>query len=262
MRKIFKGREFVFAGKSSADYGLYIADFGSKKHSANSFGNVAELVETRLANRVTPLHYGVRYHDSPLSFSLIFSADRELNRYEMQEIACWLTGYEQYQWLSIVQDDMADVQFRCLVRELTPIHVGWRVYGFEAEFVCDCPYGYSSPFSYTATVSGSGALDVVNRSTARVSLRPMLTIRTSGTDFLIRNDATGAEFALTGMPTGEKTITVDGENEVVSEKTHGYNLYAYFNFSFPELTPGTNPLHITGSGDLVLTGRYLLNVGA
>lgn len=100
---MFKSYEFTYAGMPASMFGMYIADMSSNKHSANSFGNKANLVETRLANRVAPIHYGVRYNDSPLSFTLIFGADHKLDRYEMQAVSKWLTGYQEYQWLSIDQ---------------------------------------------------------------------------------------------------------------------------------------------------------------
>lgn len=135
---MFKSYEFTYAGMPASMFGMYIADMSSNKHSANSFGNKANLVETRLANRVAPIHYGVRYNDSPLSFTLIFGADHKLDRYEMQAVSKWLTGYQEYQWLSIDQPDMEHIQFRCLVQELTPIHLSWVPMAFEAKIICDC----------------------------------------------------------------------------------------------------------------------------
>lgn len=160
---MFKSYEFTYAGMPASMFGMYIADMSSNKHSANSFGNKANLVETRLANRVAPIHYGVRYNDSPLSFTLIFGADHKLDRYEMQAVSKWLTGYQEYQWLSIDQPDMEHIQFRCLVQELTPIHLSWVPMAFEAKIICDCPYGYSYPFAKTYQISGGNSGAVLQR---------------------------------------------------------------------------------------------------
>ena len=46
---MFKSYEFTYAGMPASMFGMYIADMSSNKHSANSFGNKANLVETRLA---------------------------------------------------------------------------------------------------------------------------------------------------------------------------------------------------------------------
>lgn len=68
---MFKSYEFTYAGMPASMFGMYIADMSSNKHSANSFGNKANLVETRLANRVAPIHYGVRYNDNQAFSSLL-----------------------------------------------------------------------------------------------------------------------------------------------------------------------------------------------
>lgn len=62
---MYRTYEFTFAGMPASMYGMYVADVGNKKHSDNPFGNQANIVETRIANRVTPIHYGVRYNDEP-----------------------------------------------------------------------------------------------------------------------------------------------------------------------------------------------------
>ena len=70
---MFKSYEFTYAGMPASMFSMYVADMSSNKHSANSFANQANIVEKRLANRITPIHYGVRYNDNPLSFTLILA---------------------------------------------------------------------------------------------------------------------------------------------------------------------------------------------
>ena len=71
---MYKAYEFTFAGIPASAFGMFISDIGNKKHGDNVFGNQANVVETRIANRIKPLHFGVRYNDNPLEFSLIFGA--------------------------------------------------------------------------------------------------------------------------------------------------------------------------------------------
>lgn len=56
---MYKTYEFTFAGEPASMFGMFMADIGNKSHADNPFGNVANIVETRLPNRVTPLHFGV-----------------------------------------------------------------------------------------------------------------------------------------------------------------------------------------------------------
>lgn len=261
---MFKSYEFTYAGMPASMFSMYVADMSSNKHTANSFGNKANLVEKRLANRIAPIHYGVRYNDSPLSFTLIFGADHKLDRYEMQAVSKWLTGYQDYQWLSIDQPDMEHIQFRCLIQELTPIHLSWAPMAFEAKIICDCPYGYSYPFEKTYQISGTTTVRFYNDSSCMEQLRPEMLVNLSAgnTSFGVKNLTTGDEMMFTGLPGSVLTIRIDNENQVITEEVSGYDLYDYFNFGFLGLDPGDNELVFTGSGSVTLKGRYLYNVGA
>ena len=117
-------------------YGLMIYDFGGTGQSNVAFGNVGSIVETRTNNRIQPVHYGVNYHATPLEFKLVFGAQRALDRFELEYISMWLTGHQNYQWLSIDQPDMERVQFRCLITSLTPLAHGWLPVAFEATVRC------------------------------------------------------------------------------------------------------------------------------
>lgn len=75
---MFNTYEFSFAGESSLMYGLMVYDFGDTSQSNVGFGNSASIVETRLNNRIQPVHFGVNYHSNPLEFKLVFGADRAL----------------------------------------------------------------------------------------------------------------------------------------------------------------------------------------
>ena len=116
----FNSYEFSFNGESSLMYGLMIYDYDGNGQGNVSFGNQAAIVETRTNNRIQPLHFGVNYHQKPLEFKLVFGAENPLDRYDLQNISMWLTGHQQYQWLSIDQPDLEHVQFRCLITKLPP----------------------------------------------------------------------------------------------------------------------------------------------
>ncbi len=261
---MFKAIDFTFAGTPASIYGMFMCDIGNKAHEDNEFGNKANIVETRLPNRISPLHYGVRYHDEPLRFTLIFGSEQYMDRYQMQEISNWLTGYQDYQWLSIDQPDMEHIQFRCLIESLTPISVRWFPIAFEAKVVCDCPYGYSYPFEEKIVVDGTKQYRFYNDSTIRENLRPELKIELASgcKDFSITNQTTGASIQFREIPGDGVTILVDNENEIVRDADGQYDLYDSFNFQFLDLASGDNQLLIEGSGRVVISGRYLYNVGA
>lgn len=261
---MFRAYEFIFGGIPSSMYDLYICDFGSNAHSDNSFGTKASIVETRIPGRVQPLHYGVDY-SSPLQFPLVFGSDRALDRWEMQAVSHWLTGYQQYQWLSIEQPDLAHVQYRCFITDLKPISVGWIPYAFSATVQCDCPYAYGYPFEKELTVDGDQGLVIYNDGTARDPFKPEMVIipDTNCTEFAIENVTDGGRvFSLSGLPAGGLEIAIDNSICVIEERNSGYDLYNCFNGNFFRLLPGDNVVNITGAGTLKLSGRFLYNTGA
>lgn len=261
---MFDGYEFIFAGQSSAMFGVMLYDIGGTGQSPVSFGNRASVVNASTTGRVKPIHFGVNYHDKPLEFKLVFGALEPMDRFRTEEIAMWLTGYQDYQWLYIEQPDLAHVAYRCLFTDLRPIHHGWLPVAFEASVLCDCPYAYGLPFRYQHEAGETGGLTVRNGGSAKEFIRPRLTYKTlNGGALRIVNHSDGdREFLLEDIPTGDLNIVVDNENGIILEEKHGYNLYDGFNLNFLRLVPGDNRLSVTGNGSLTIEGRPLYNVGA
>lgn len=261
----FNSYEFVYAGESSYQYGLMIYDFGSTSQGNVSFGNQASIIETRTNTRIQPLHFGVNYHEKPLEFKLVFGAEEPLDRYELENIALWLTGHQQYQWLSIDQPDLAEVQFRCLITKLTPLMHGWLPVAFEANFVCDCPYAYGYPFQKQYAIKGATNILFRNNSSVREYIKPSITfVPTAGTSKLsiVNQSDNNREFLIEKIPAAASNITVDNTNGIIQATPGNLNLYDGFNLNFFRLVHGDNNLVVTGNGTLTISGRLLHNVAA
>ena len=223
---MFNCYEFTFDGESSAMYGLMVYDIGGRGQSDVSFGNKASIVETRTNNRIQPIYFGTNYHSKPLEFKLVFGAERELDRYELEDIAYWLTGRKEYKWLSIGQQDMEQLQFRCMVTELTPISHGWLPVAFQATIQCDCPYAYSYPFEKQYTISGETTILFRNESSVREYLKPEISFApasTTRTLSLVNLNDDNREFKLTGIPSGA-SIKVTGDGVLTISGRFLYNV--------------------------------------
>lgn len=242
-------------------YGLMLYDFDGNGQSGTPFGNSASIVETRTNNRIFPIHFGVKYHETPLQFKLVFGALEPLDRYELENIAMWLTGYQDYQWLSIEQPDLAHVQFKCLITKLTPLHHGWLPVAFEAEVVCDGPYAYGLPFEYQYRIDNKTEILFRNDSSVREYIRPVLTYRTTtgGTLSIVNQSDNRREFKIDGIPANSYSV-IDNENGVIYEQNSLKNLYEGFNLNFFRLVYGDNNLTVSGNGTLTISGRLLHNV--
>ena len=259
----FNSYEFTFAGESSVMHNLMIYDIGGKSQGDTPFGSNASIVETRTNLRVQPLHFGVNYNKTPLQFKLVFGSHQALDRYEMEDIAYWLTGYQSYQWLSIDQPDLENVQFRCLITQLTPLSFGWLPYAFEATVVCDCPYAYSFPFERTYSINGETKILFRNDSLVREFVKPTLTfVPSSGTDKLsiVNSSDNGREFLIENLPSSSIIVSVDNTNGIIQETRYGFNLYDGFNLKFFRLVSGDNNLVVNGNGTLTISGRFYHNV--
>lgn len=261
---MFYSYEFTFAGISCLQHGLMIYDIGSEKQNAVSFANKADIVEARTVNRIRPIHYGVNYHEDPLEFTLVFGSEEEyLDRFDFEAVSMWLTGHQQYQWLTIDQPDLEHVQFRCICTELTPIFNSWLPIAFEAKFRCDCPYAYGRVFQETYSLQGTHNITFRNGGSVREYLRPTLTIVTSSgaTSFSIINHSDNDRMLeFTNLPGNGTTIVVDNENGIITE-LGGVDMYSRCNLNFFRLLPGDNDITINGYGELVISGRFMHNVG-
>ena len=257
---MFNTYEFTFAGESSISYGLVVCDMDSAAQEDVAFGNAASIVESRTRTKIRPIHSGVSYYEDPLEFTLVFGSDKAFDRYDMQNIAMWLTGHQEYQWLSIDQPDMDGICYRCLITSLKPISIGWLPFAFQATVRCDCPYAYSFPIYRKWFISGNANKVFVNEGTIRDYLKPTLRITSSGSIFKIINHSDSDRvFSFENLPAGQLVISVDNENGIITESSDEYNLYDCFNMNFFRLVPGDNLLEITGTGTVELECRFLFN---
>ncbi len=246
-------------------YDLMIYDFDGNGQDNVSFGNQASIVETRIYNRIKPIHFGVNYHKTPLQFKLVFGAMRALDRYELENISLWLTGHQDYQWLSIDQQDLEHVQFRCLITQLTPLTHGWLPVAFEAMVICDCPYAYGYPFEKQYQIGNATSILFRNESSVREYVKPVLTFKPlAGTKSLriVNYSDNNRTFQLSNIPSSEVCVFIDNGNGIIQDTKNGYNLYDGFNLNFFRLVQGDNHLIVSGSGTLTIAGRLFHNVAA
>lgn len=245
-------------------HGLMIYDFDGNKQSDVAFGNKASIVEQRIGNRIQPIHFGVRYNEKPLQFKLVFGSEVPLDRYELEDVSLWLTGHQDYQWLSICQPDMEQYQFRCLITELTPLSHGWLPVAFQATVVCDCPYAYGFEFEEQYQIYGETSILFRNEGSVRDHIKPFITFEPAEetTELRIINHSdNGREFLIKDIPTSAGvTIFVDNSNGIIREGEYGYNLYDGFNMNFFRLVQGDNDLVVIGDGSLTISGRFLHNI--
>ena len=263
----FFGKTFVFNNISCEAYDLMLYDIGGGDDEENEFASPVSIEEETVGRRWRPFFYGVR-HEGKLTFDLTFGVnvrrlDRNdfLDRYELREVAAWLTGHDRYLYLDIEQPDMRFVRYKAIITDLAVVTYSQIPWALKATVECDSPYAYMYPQVETYNVSGNATISIFNRSSLNDFYFPTLTLDQSGGTFSLQNSTdNNRTFQFTGLPAGTGLITVDNENCLIS-CANGLNLYPYFNNHFFRLVKGLNTISVSGTGTLTITCEFPINTG-
>ena len=263
----FYGSSFTYDGRSSEEFGLMLYDFNTTTQGSSNFASGMSIKEERIPYRYRSLFCGATFEDT-LRFTLVFGADEysalnqeDIDRHEMEVIGSWLTGKANYCWLSIDQEDMIGVRYRCIITNLKMIEFSGFKWAFQCTVNCDSPYGYTFPVIHRFVVNGELSSNILSKSSHNGYYYPNLELQLlEGGDFSIVNESDNQhEFKLSNYPIAD-FISINGENGVISSKA-GINVYQYSNFKFPRLLRGDNILKIKGNGIVKYICEFPVNVG-
>ena len=263
----FYGKKFIFNSVPCEAYELEIYDINSSDQNGGVFASTTSVVEDIVANRWKPYFYGIKY-DKKLAIEMIFGVNqrridegRFLDRYEIDSIATWLTGHDEYLWLCIDQPDLCQCRYKCMCNELSLITYGNIPTALRATFICDSPFAYQYPQEFTYEISGTRTIDFYNKSSLNGYYMPNIEIVQNGGTFSIKNTSDDDRvFSLTGYPSSVSHVYVDNDHGVITNDQN-INLYPYFNYKFFRLKKGFNQLQITGSGTLIIKCAFPVNAG-
>ncbi len=269
----FIGTSMIFDGVASEEMGLALYDFSSKKQDGTHFSGDLSHAEERIEGRTRPLFYGGAVN-TPLVFTMVLSATEEraqrnepFDRWDMQKVAAWLTGHDSYKWLSIVQDDLEEVRYRCLISELEAVEVSGLCWGFSCKVTCDSPFAYLTPRTYSFTVDGSGAGEIFSESSSNSFYYPKLVIsgHSGGTISVgVRSALEASTFTFQNLPSAAGALHIDCENGVVTADgiSNPYQYLAFpTDFHFPRFVRGVNHITLTGTGVYQFTCEWPVNAG-
>lgn len=262
----FYGCQFSFDGIPCFEHGLMVYDIGGAVEDGK-FSSPVEIQEDRTAKRYSSLHYGATQNKA-LTFSFTFGADtraidrgESLDRWDMDVIARWLTGHDEYKYLEITQPDMEPFRYKCIISDLEYTTYGKLPWAFTCQVSCDSPFAYSYPEVLNLTVAGSVNAAMECRAACKYYF-PKVTINLKkGNSFSIINHSDGDRiFKFEDIPTAVKTIVVDNENEIITNSAN-LNLYDKFNFNFLRLVRGYNHLEFVGNAEVFFDCEFPINIG-
>ena len=265
----FYGSEFLFDGKSCREYGLEMYDFGSTAQGDVSFPSSGKIHEERLNSRYSSFFYGISQNEA-LEFTLVFGpniasvdANKHMDRYEIAEIAAWLTGHNEQKWLDIIQPDMMSFRYKCIISDLKLITYGRMPWAFSCKVSCDSPFAYSFPEIFTYTVSGAKTENLFSKSSYNGYYQPKILLSNiSSNSFSITNASDGGRiFKFTDLPESVSSIEIDNDLMIITHKGGSLNLYPYFNYHFFRLVRGNNQLTFNGDATVQITCQFPMNIG-
>ena len=267
----FIAKRFSYNRVPCEEFGLRIFDIDGNDNEATPFASAGELQTDVIPSKGRVFLYG-RTYENPLEFNLVFGLDplmlkmhEHLDRYEMDTIANWLTGSNQYQWLEIEQPDLEVIRYRCVFSELEPIQLSWLPWAFTAKVTCDSPYGYMFPQNFHYPCNGTTSIGLISRSTINRLYYPKMKIQLNGSNTIsiVNKSCNNEEMKFTGLPQNYfLTISVDGELGKIESSDSSYsNLYKYFNFNWLPLKKGMNKLEVKGNCILDFICEFPVNCG-
>lgn len=284
----FYGCTFTFDGVSCDEHQLMIYNVGDSQQGQTEFAHTVSIQDEVVGNHWKPLFFGVTY-ENKLEGEIVFGLNQEridrqehLTRQEMANISSWLAGHQEYKWLEIAQEDLADVRYHCIVTELKVVETDGIPWAFSAVFTCDSPYAYLYPQTHIYEVDGELDIELENKSSHNGYYYPVVKLASStnaltdeadnvlteetnkvlvtGGTFAIENLTDGRTMRFDDLPTDMPAIMIDCEHGVISSSTQE-NMYKYFNYRFLRLKRGINHLRLTGHGALAITCEFPVSVG-
>ena len=212
---MLKSTSFIFDGKPSDDYGLMIYFLNDEATRELNLGTNVNVVEDRIANRITPIHYGTNINQS-MSFTLTFGSVEYLEDYEVDAILGWLTGHNTYKYLEYVDGDHY-VRYKCILNDFKSVYINGLPIAFSCTVMCDGQFGYEYPITTTYTVTDTErVIDFFNRGSYNGYLKPKLKIK-------FDDDASG--ISIVNQTDNNREFKVDYFDRV--KKTEAISNYAY-----------------------------------
>lgn len=263
----FFGSAFSFDGIPSEQFDLMMYAI-ENEDAGSEFASTVDVSEEVIPGRWRPLFYGVQ-RGKKLTFDITFGvnhrridARKYLDRYELQEVAAWLTGHDVYKDLEIDQEDMRDVRYKCMISALKVVTYGDIPWALQATVTCDSPYAYLREDVSSYFVDGAVLIDVNNMSSHSGYYMPVIEFElTSGDGFSVENLSDDSRtLTISGLPSSIQRVTVDNDRCIITDD-QDLNIYDNCNLKWLRLKRGINTLAITGNGTFTIKCEFPVNVG-
>ena len=139
----FNGCSFIYDNIPSENFNLRIVEFDNAGKQNYDSGVESELSLDVLYRRSKVNYYG-RSVNKPLEIDFTAVSFDPISVDDQHIIKSWLLGSMKHVPLRIVQDDMSQIYYNCIITKAEDIKVGNMGYGLSIHFVCDAPWAWEN----------------------------------------------------------------------------------------------------------------------
>lgn len=239
----YTGLSFIFDGVPSEKYGLFLCNIGKGGTQTHEGGGSVKLHTDKTPSMERNFLMGTEY-DEVFEFKMTFASPQPKDKFDISLINNWLIGHSTYKRLQILQYDMTNVYYNCILNDYKIISFGNFAYAFECTVICDRPWGVGNNKKFTYN---KGTIIHNNHSHTNRLTYPILkftTIKPNATVSIVNMSNNNWETKFEGLSSGE-TITVDNELQLIKSSLDLHRL-GNFNKHWLELLPRNNKLIISG----------------
>lgn len=257
--KLFHALTFVYDDIPSETYGLYILNIDDSGKVSSESGSTADLITQSVFNN--PINYllGIK-KNTPLTFDLTIGSLEPIDRKIISFIQSWLYSKNNYRKLQIVQNDMLDIYYNCILVPEKIVTIANYPYAFNCKVICDSPYAWTFPKQFTYT---DFTKKIIHNNFSENDFYdfPIIEFITSSTASEIVNHSENRITSFSGLQIGEKIILDNMKKTIISST--GLNRLKNFNLNFFRLLPHhINEITANGIRELKITYSYARKVGS
>lgn len=267
---MFNGYDFIYDGKSSISENLKILRIDGSAFESNQAIPEQEisLFHSNQSNKWQIS--GIKYSE-PLSFpiQILFHGDGEdkyekrnpiLERNLISRITHWLFDKTGYKRLQILSDDLRDLYFNAIFKDVEYLTNGGDIYGFSATVLCDTNGAWEEK-TITKAINDKATIALQVLQDGFYEVEPVYAIDMIDTSVTI--NVNGEDLVLNNVAAGSK-ITIDTAR-LIAKSSMGENLFVKnenkYNRCFPRFVYGRNVITVTGKCKLTINYKMVREVG-
>lgn len=254
---------FIFNGKSSEEFGVMMCTFSSSSPSSSNDEETEINIVKMYGSDI--FHIIDIDYNNPLKFSIcLCNTDGSfIDAYEQRALKKWLCRTDGYHWLSVDQDDLYNIRYKCKISFSEMEHIASMNGGMYFNVQCDSPFAHSLEQNKTYTCySNTTTFNFNYNSDFEESDKPyypslVITSATTGT-IQITNNTTNETIKFTDCVNGEViTISDDGTPTTSADRV----IIDHWNYGDLYFINGNNSITISGNCTLKIIYSYPIRVG-